>query len=254
MIPNSRATFKDYCLRSLGAPVLEINVADEQTEDRIDEALQYYQMFHMDSVDRMVLTHVLTETDITNGYLTLVAPVISVIKVFLDEANSLTQGDFASDLWQYQSAVFGELGFTSTSGSCNYQLSDYAISMQNLSNIDMVLANYPTIRYSMHSNKLFIEDDISRFKVGSNLGYEAYVAINPTAFVSVWNDMWLKSFSIALIGRQWGDNLSKFQQVELPGGITLNGDAIYDKYNTRITELKEEMETTYSFPPDFMIG
>jgi len=252
MNPTSKATFITYCLQSLGSPVIDINVATEQIDDRVDEALQLFQLFHMSSVDRMILTHTITQTDIDNGYLTIPEPVMSITKVFWD-GNGTIIGDFASGLWQYQADVFGKLGFTSSGGSSN-TLTDYVISMQNLSNINYVLGNNPTIEYSQHSNRLFIHDDLTLLKIDQVLAYEAFVIIDPVVYTDIWNDVWLKDYATALIGRQWGENLSKFQQVELPGGMILNGDSIYDRYNERVKDLKDDLDNRYSFPADFMIG
>lgn len=248
-IPNTKATFIDYVLRSLGFPVIEINVAPEQIDDRVDEAMQYFHMFHMDAMDRVFLSHQITADDISNGYITIAEPVVAIINIIWN-AGALST-DFASGAWQYQADVFGKLGFKSCSDT---SLSDYVISMTTLSNVDAILGNHPRIQYSMHSNKLYIDGDWSRFSIGDYIVYEAYIQIDPDEHVDVWNDMWLKEYAIALVGRQWGSNLQKFQQVELPGGITLNGDAIYDQYNTRIETLREEMDNKYSYPPDMMIG
>lgn len=249
-IPTSKITFKDYCLRALGFPVIEINVADEQVDDRIDEAIQYYHLFHMDAVDRMILTHVITDDDLTNKYLTIIEPVMTITRVIWG-GSGITTGDFASDQWQYQADIFGSLGFKSCA---NNSLSDYAISMSHLSDVGYLLNNMPTVQYSSHSNRLYIDDDWSKFAAGDTIAYEAYVKLDPDTHTDVWNDIWLKDYAIALIGRQWGENLSKFSQVELPGGIILNGDSIYEKYDARIIALKEEMELKYEYPADFVMG
>lgn len=252
-VPTTKEAFKEYCLRSLGKPVIEINVADTQTDDRIDEAIQYYQLFHMDAVDRMLMTHTITQDDLDNEYLTIPEPVMTVTRMIWGGAG-ITTGDFASDAWQFQANIFAGLGFSSGVCRSSTPLSDYAISMQNLSNASYLLNNYPTVQYSSHSNRLFIEDDWSRWSLGDTLAYEAYVIIDPTVHIDIWNDVWLKEYATALIGRQWGRNLQKFQQVELPGGIVLDGDGIFNQYNEEITKLKEEMELRYEFPPDFDVG
>jgi hypothetical protein len=225
-------------------------VATEQTDDRVDEALQYYQLFHMDAVDRMLLTHTIIQDDIDNGYLTIIEPVMTVTKVIWT-GTGITTGDFASDQWQYQANIFGSLGFKSCT---NTSLSDYAISMSHLSDVNYLLNNMPTVQYSSHSNRLYIDDDWSNRAVDEVIAYEAYVKLDPDTHNDVWNDVWLKDYGTALIGRQWGRNLQKFQQVELPGGIILNGDDIFNQYNDEIIRLKEEMELKFEFPPDFSIG
>lgn len=251
-IPNTRETFKSYILRSLGSPVIEINVADEQMEDRIDEAIQLYHLFHMDAVDRMILTHTIIQDDIDNKYIEIGEPVMSIINVIWNYG-SFTGGDFASGLWQYQADMFNSLGFKSTCSNGS-SLSGYAISMQHLANMESIMANKPTVQYSMHSNRLYIDDDWSKFSVGDSIAYEAYVKLDPSVYSDVWNDVWLKEYAIALAGIQWGRNLQKFQQVELPGGIVLNGDEIFNQYNDERIRLKEELELRYEYPPDMDIG
>lgn len=249
-IPTTRTEFKDYCLRKLGYPVIEINVADTQIDDRIDEALQLFQMFHGEAVERVFMTHTLTEQERTQKYITIVEPVISILRVLWAGAG-VNSGDFASGLWQYKFDVFSSYGFK---GPGYADLSGYYISMSHLSDINMTLGNYPRINYKMHSNKLFIDDDWSNFDVGGDFMYEAYVAIDPDTYTNVWNDVWLKDYGTALIGRQWGENLQKFEQVELPGGIILNGTVIYDKFNERIAKLEEDLDNRWSEPADFMVG
>lgn len=249
-IPTTRASYITYCLQALGSPVLEINVADEQIDDRVDQGIEYFHLFHMDAVDRMILMHTLTQDDIDNGWITIEEPVMSIVQVIWDHLGFVT-GDKMSSSWQYANSMIGGLGFTA---SCsNVSLSDYAISKQNLSNMDYMLGNYPTIEYSMHSNRLHIYGEFD-YEVGDIIAYEAFVKLDANQYPNVWNDYWLKEYGTALIGRQWGVNLQKFQQVELPGGITLNGDAIYDQYNERVKELETEMDERWSYPADFMVG
>lgn len=247
--PTTRLAFKDYCLRKLGHPVIEINVASDQIEDRIDSALQMFQLFHMDAVERVFVAHTVTATDLTNGYLTLETPVISVTRIIFGAG--LGSENFATDIWQYQYDVFYELGFSKSSTT---GMSDYYVRMSNLGLIEDIIANYPTVHHSMHGNKIFMDDDWSNVTEGSTIIYEAYMALDPLTYTSIWNDMWLKKYATALIGVQWGANLQKFQEVQLPGGIVLNGDAIYNQYHEEMIRLEEELRSTYEYPVDFMIG
>jgi hypothetical protein len=249
-IPTSRTTFIDYCLRSLGAPVIEINVADEQVSDRVDDSLELFSLFHMDASERVFMTHTFTAQDLANSYITLTPPILSVISVVFP--GSGLASNWASGVWQYQADVFADLGFSS--GAYKSELSDYVIRMSSLGNLSQTLANLPRIQHVMHAGKLLIDDNWAQFKIGDVLMMECYIALDPETYESVWNDKWLKDYATALIGRQWGQNLQKYQGVELPGGITLNGDAIYTQYDTRIKELEEDLETRYSFPPDFFMG
>jgi len=250
-IPTTRTEFKEYVLRALGAPVIEINVADEQVEDRVDEALLLFSLYHMDAVERVFLTYTLTANDMSNGYLTLSTPVISVINAYYPYGGFNT-GNWASGIWQYQADVFADMGFTSTAKSTG--LSDYVIRMSNLSLISDVLGNYPRIQHVMHANRLYIDDNWSQFSVGSVILLETYIALDPETHESVWNDKWLKSYATALVGRQWGANIQKFQSIEILGGLSLNGDAIYNQYNDMVKALEEELDNRYSLPIDFFLA
>lgn len=251
-IPTTKAEFAEYCLRKLGKPVIEINVDATQIDDRIDEAVQLFQMFHMDAVERVFLGHVVTEDDVANGYLTLDAPVISVTKIVFS-GSGFGSANFATNVWQFQYDAFYEMGFTSTGGAST-SMSDYIMRMSHLKMVEGIIASYPTIHHSMHGNKIYIDDDWSKLPVGASVVYEAYIALDPSVYTSIWSDIWLTSYTVALIGRQWGENLSKFQEVQLPGGITLNGDAIYEKFDARLKELMEDLDTRWSYPPDFFVG
>lgn len=250
-IPTTRQTFIDYCLRKLGYPVIEINIAPDQLDDRVDEALQLFQLFHMDSVERVFIAHTVTQNDLDAGYLTLVDQVLSVTKAIFPGSGFGT-ANFATNIWQYQYDVFYELGFSSSGVSTG--LSDYIVRMSNLRMIEGIIANHPTVHHSMHSNKLFIDDDWANINVDDIIMYEAYMAIDPDEHISVWNDIWLKDYATSLIGRQWASNLQKFQEVQLPGGITLNGDNLYTQFQDRITKLEEELDLKYSYPVDFFVG
>ena len=247
-LPTTREQYKSYCLRALGAPVIEINVADEQVEDRADEALSLFALYHMDAVERVFLSHTMTQTDLTNGYLTLASPVISVINLYTP-SDGINSGNWASHIWQYQADVFADMGFTSTGRTVG--LHDYVIRMSNLSMISDVLGNFPRIQHVMHANRLYIDDNWSQFVVGSVVLLECYIALDPETHDHVWQDKWLLEYGTALIGRQWGQNMSKFQSVELIGGLSLNGDAMYEKINSRVQELEEELDNKYSYPVDF---
>lgn len=250
-LPTSRTLFKNYCLRALGAPVIQINVADEQIEDRVDEALSLFFLYHMDAVERVFLSHTFTASDITNGYITLATPVMSVLNVYYPESG-LSTNNWASGVWQYQSEVFADMGFTSTGRTIGLQ--DYVIRMSNLSLVSDVLGNYPRIQHVMHANRLYIDDNWAQFSEGSKILMECYIALDPETHESIWSDKWLLEYGTALIGRQWGSVLQKFASVELGAGLVLNGDNIYNQYNERVKELEEELDSRYTYPLDFFMA
>ncbi len=250
MAVSSKSKFAEYCLRALGSDLIEINVSVDQVNDRIDDAIQMFQLCHFESVEKTFFPYVITAEDITNEYLTILPPIMSVVSVL----NFSTYGEqFGTDLWHMKADMYGSLGFGSGSAGSGI-LSDYVQKMTKLSEYNDILSGAPRSRFYQYTGHLHIDDDISALTVGDILLLEVYSVIDPVKYNKIWDDVWLKEYGIALIGRQWGANLQKFQQVELPGGITLNGDAIYDQYNTKVTELKDELETKYTYPPEFIVA
>lgn len=248
-IPINKTQFGDYCLRSLGAGVVEINVSPEQIDDRIDEALEYFHMFHIDGLDRVFIPYTVTQTDIDNNFITITEPVLSIINVF-SNVGGLTDTNWASGMWQYKYDVFSGLNF----GGGTAGIDSYILSMQYLNTLDVTIGVQPRFQYSPHSNKLYIDHDWTNFNAGDIIAYEAYIVIDPEEFPNVWNDYWLKKYATALIGEQWGKNLQKFENVELPGGITLNGTELQQQYSEKVTQLEEDLELKFVAPPDFFCG
>jgi hypothetical protein len=249
-IPVNKTEFGEYCLRKLGGGVVEINVTDAQVDDRIDEALEYFHMFHVDGLDRVFIPYTITQSDIDNKYITIQEPVLAIINVF-SNVSGLTGTNWASGMWQYKYDIFSNINFGSGK---SYGIGDYILSMQYLNTMDVTVGVKPRFQYSPHSNKLYVDHDWSNYSVGDTIAYEAYIVIDPDEYPNVWNDIWLKKYAVALIGEQWGSNLQKFQNVELPGGITLNGDELRNQYAEEKVRLEEELEDKFVAPPDFFVG
>lgn len=246
--PNSRQTLIEYCLRSLGEPVLEVNVDEDQVNDRIDEALQFYQEYHSDAIIRTYHKYQLTAEDITNRYITLPNAITVVQSIFplQDENSSVNMFDAR---YQLMLNDMYNLGFTGN-------ISNYVQMQEYLTTIDMVLHGNPQVRFSRHMNRLYIDMDWTSayVKPGKYIIVDAYRIIDPDTSVSIYNDMFLKKYATALIKRQWGQNLIKFDNMILPGGVTLNGRQIYDDALNDISQIETDMQLRYEFPPDFMIG
>ena len=246
--PTSRDQFTDYCLRKLGAPVVEINVDDDQVSDRIDEALQYYNEYHYDGVERIYLKHQVTSNDINNGYLPLTDLIIGVRNIFPISGDNVTGSDGLFNL-QYQLRLNDLYDLT------NVSLVYYNTVRNYLAELDLMLNGTKPLRFNKHQNRLYIDMDwTTDVQVGQFVIVDCYRALDPQTWADVWNDMWLKRYATALIKKQWATNIKKFSGLQLPGGVTLDGDKLYEEASDELKELEDQMQTNYSLPPDFMIG
>jgi hypothetical protein len=248
--PNSRVTLIDYCKRRLGDPVIEINVDEDQLEDRIDEALQYYQEYHSDATVRTYLKHLVTSTDVTNEYITLSSDILFVSKLF--PLSSSFNSSFNFFDIKYQMMLNDIADLQNFAGDLAY----YEQMQQYLSLLDIKLNGSPQVQFSRKQNRLYVFGDFSDsdIKAGEYIVAEVYQIVDPSTHTSIFNDMWLKEYTTALIKQQWGANLIKFEGMQLPGGVILNGRQIYDDATTDIDKLRETIRSEHEFPPDFFVG
>lgn len=243
---TSRAQFKDYCLRRLGFPVIDINVDDDQVEDRIDDALLYWQDYHFDGLQKTYYIHPLTQEDVDNKYLNLsgvrdssnnVTEVVGVTRVFPMSDSQASMNMF--DL-RYQLRLNELYDFTSAS------YVNYTLTNQHLRSLEIMFTGEIPVRFQRHMQKLFIDWGWgSNAPVGQVAIIECYTTVNPDYYGRVWNDRWLKEYASELIKKQWGSNLKKFGGMQLPGGVVLNGDQIYKDAELEIRRLEEDMEKNY---------
>ena len=267
--PSTRETLKQYALRALGKPVIEINVDDDQLEDRLDEALQYYAQYHYDGIRRTYLKYKLTsqdkdrlkastpssETPTQNGVTTtwyesnnfLVVPetVISVINIFpfSDKAN-MNLFDV-----RYQLRLNDLYDFASTS------IINYDMVLRHLDFLDQILVGMKPIRFQQHDNRLYIDMDwVNDLEIDEYLIIDCYRKLDPATFTDVFNDQWLKRYTTALFKKQWGANLSKFDGVVMLGGVKLNGEKIFTDAQTDIEKLEKEIRDSFEIAPAFMVG
>ena len=244
--PTSRATLKEYALRRLGAPVIEINVDDAQLEDRIDDALQFFAEYHFDGVEKTYLKHVVTQDDIDNGYITVDDSVISVTKLFQFSEGTINLFDV-----RYQMALNDFYGLRNP----NQSMVQYDITKRHLSLIQDILSPEKSIRFSRVTNRLKVDMDWSEeVTVGDYLVAEAYAVLDPETFTEIYNDRLLKRYVTELFRRQWGSNLSKFEGIQLPGGVSFNGREIMERAQVEIDKIEENVQLMYELPPDFMVG
>lgn len=247
--PTSRQTLIDWCKRRLGDPVIEINVDDDQLEDRVDESLQYYQEFHSDATYRAYLKHQITADDVANESVPVSSNVLFVSRVFNLVDNTSARNFF--DI-KYQMHLNDIADLHSYIGDLAY----YEQMQQYLSLLDMRLNGSVQSSFSRKQNRIHLYGDWGDgdLKVGDYIIAETYQLIDPSTYVSVYNDMWLKEYTTALIKQQWGANLIKFEGMQLPGGVMLNGRQLFDDATADIERLREKIRMDHELPPDFFVG
>jgi hypothetical protein len=278
--PASRTDLINYCKRQLGAPVLEINIADEQVDDLVDDALQYFHERHFDGVEQTYLKYKITQADIDKGrgrggdnivgivtttaeatiagtattfsyeensnYLQVPPAVIGINKIFrFDGSNTVTNNMFSV---KYQLFLNDIYTFSSM------EILTYAMTKRYLEDIDFLLTTEKQIRFNQRQDRLYLDLDWGSVKVDDYIIIDCYRLLDPNDFARVYNDSFLKRYLTALMKRQWGQNLIKFQGVKLPGGIELNGRQIYDDAEKDLEIIREQMSNTYELPPLDMIG
>lgn len=280
--PSSRSELADYCRRQLGAPVLEINVADEQVDDIIDDAVQFFQERHFDGVSQTYLKYRITQDDIDRGrasmasgkkqtgittttatadiagtdvtfsyyensnFLQIPPSVIGVTKIYhFDGTNTMTNNMFSV---KYQMFLNDIYYWGST------ELLTYAMTKTYLEDINFLLTTEKQIRFNKRMDRLYLDIDWDSVSKDDWLIIDCFSQLNPDDYGRVWNDSFLKKYTTALLKRQWGQNLLKFQGVKLPGGVELNGRQIYDDAEKDLEIIREQMSNTYELPPLDMIG
>jgi len=245
-VPNSRDQFKEYCLRKLGKPVIEINVDDDQVDDRVDEALKKYYDFHFDGSDKIYYKHQVTETDKVNKYITMPENILGVVNLFPISDPSVRSDDIFNI--RYQIALNDLYTLTSVS------MVPYYMVMEHLALIQELLVGKQPIRYNRHKDRLYVDMDWNNINVGEYLLVEAYEIVDPDVWTDAWGDNWLQKYCTELIKKQWGSNLTKFTGMQLPGGIQFNGEKIYDDAVAEIAKLEENLIGSYSLPVMDMVG
>jgi len=273
--PSTRQELVDYCLRRLGAPVLEINVDDDQIDDLVDDALQYFHERHFDGVERMYLKYQITQDDInrgkganTNGvgvvtttavsntnttfnfyessnYIQVPDSVIGIEKIFKFDTSSISGGMFSI---KYQLFLNDLYHFNSIN------LLQYAMTKSYLEDIDFLLTTDKQVRFNKRQNRLYLDIDWGAQNVGKFIVIDCYRILDPNDFTKVYNDSFIKKYLTALIKKQWGQNLIKFRGVKLPGGIELNGRELYDDAEKELDAIKQSMILEYELPPYDFIG
>jgi hypothetical protein len=273
--PSSRQQLIDYCKRQLGAPVLQINIADSQVDDIIDTAIQYYQEYHYDGIEKMYLKHEFTAEDVVRfndtdeftstddpdgsvwenrkNFIEVPDHVIGIERVF-----GVTSNLSSNEMWGLSNQYFLLDIFSFSSGYTfgNFDMSYYYMIKQYFETLDMVVnvGGLVQYRFNKRQDRLYLDIDRKRIIEGRYLVIECYRALDPQAWNQIWNDSFVKRYATALMKRQWGQNLIKYNNVQLPGGITLNGRQIWEDGDAEVKDLEARMLTDYSLPPMDMIG
>ena len=282
--PASREELTNYCLRQLGEPVVEINVADEQIEDLIDDGIQYFQERHFDGVERMYLKYKLTEDDINRGQatnetgssntlgITTTSGISTTVSGMSDMTNSFYE---TSNFIQVPDSVIGvekifKFDSSTISGgmfSIKYQLFlndlyqfnsidllQYSMVKTYLEDIDFLLTTDKQVRFNKRQGRLYLDMDWGSETKDTYLIIDCYRILDPNTFTGVYNDSFLKKYVTALIKRQWGQNLLKFRGTRLPGGVELNGRELYEDAERELEDIKQRMTQEYELPPYDFIG
>ena len=242
--PTNRQEFIEYILRKIGAPVIQINVSEEQVEDRVDEAVSFWRDYHYNGSQLIYLKHQITQQDKDQGYIKLPERLLGISKIFdLDTSISTGTGIFNVN-YQF---VLNNLNDIS-----GYSIQNYWMSMSHIEFMQEWLVGKPMVRYNKHVNKLFIDVDSSSWNVGSYIIVEAYDIIDPDAYSDVWSDRWLQNYASVLVREQWGLNLTKFTNMQLVGGVSFNGDQILQEARAEREKMEEEainnlQPLTYNF-------
>lgn len=246
-VPTNRQEFKEYCLRKLGKPVNDINVDDDQVEDRIDECLRYYWDYHFDGSEKVYYKHQIVQQDKINKYITLPENIIGAIRVF-SIADPMVRSDDLFNI-RYQIALNDLYSLTSVS------MVPYYMTMEHLSLITEMLVGQQPIRFNRHMNRCYIDMDWgSKVNVGEYLVIEAYEVVDPEIYTQVWSDRWLQNYTTAKLKYQWGSNLTKFTGVKLLGGVEFNGEKILNDAANEIEKMEAEMLSSYSLPVSDLYG
>lgn len=244
--PTNRVEFKEYCLRALGKPVIEINVDEDQVDDRVDEALKYYWDYHFDGTEKIYYKHEVTANNKVDKYITIPENIIGVVHLFPIGDPSIRSDDLFNI--RYQIALNDLYTLTSVS------LVPYYMAMQHLAVIQELLVGKQPIRYNRNRNILHIDMDWNNVNPGEFLLVEAYQVVDPDVYTDVWKDRWLLRYATCLIKQQWGNNLIKFSGMQLPGGVQFNGEKILNDAVEERAKLEDEMINSYSLPVMDMIG
>lgn len=245
LLPTNKDDVIDYALRKLGAPVLEINVDMDQVEERVDEAFQYFQDFHFEATERIILRHQIDANDITNKSISVPETVQAIFQVFVAPLGSGSSNMFSMDYHMRVQSLNDIRG----GNWIGYQMAQAHLSM-----IRYMMQGNISFRFSRYKHELNIDANWSQIDVGQWIVVEAQGFIDPEEYQGLWSDKMFLKLATAYVKQQWGNNMKKFSGMQLPGGIDMNGQQIYDEATAEIEKLEEEIKNIYSVPAAMFIG
>lgn len=230
----SRQGLKDYCLRRLGYPVIDINVDDAQVEDRIDDALQKYRDYHYEGTEHVYYKILVSAADLVNKYFTLPESMIGVVRILNIDASFSSSNLFNTRYQMYLNDIYN-------GSMSSIDISEYVSTMRHIETLEQMFSGIKPIRFQRHQNILNVDLDWTTLTAGNYIIVDGYKIIDPETYTDIYNDAWVKKYATALIKRQWGSNLSKFEGMQLPGGVTFNGKVIYEEADTEIMKMEDEI-------------
>lgn len=250
--PTTKEELKDYCLRRLGFPVVDINVDDDQLDDRIDDAIQIYQEYHYDGTEQVYLGYQVTAGDIANTQITLPDSVIGVSRVLpIGSTTTSSTGSGNFNIFDMNYQIRLNDFYNLSASSYTY----YVIARQHLEMLNQIITGEAQYEFNKKTHNLHIFVNWGgRVQPGEYLVMETTQIVDPAVYSAIFNDSFLKEFTTQLFKKQWGENLKKYGNYVLPGGITINGQQIYDEAVLEIARLEEKLRDTYEQPPQFMVG
>lgn len=245
---TSRAEFTEYCLRKLGKPVIRINVAPEQVDDRIDDAIQAWNDKHYDGSEKAWIGYALTQEDILAGYITLPDDIMTVDQIVPMSTIYKENGSDSLFSYRYQFMMQNMSPFQPL------DMLNYYMTMVNLQEVNDMVNTTERFEFTKHKSKLIIYRGMESSKVGEVLTFHVFKKIIPDVVPGAWNDKWLKRYATALIKQNFGQNMKKHGEIQLLGGVSVNGQQIFDEATQEISDLEEELRSTYEEPIDFCLG
>jgi hypothetical protein len=244
--PANKEELKEFCLRQLGYPVIQINVDDEQVNDAVELAFEYWNEFHFNGTERTYVKHQVTSQDKANRYITVSDSLIGATRVFKVGQNKMAMNMFdlryqlrLNDLWDLSSTSYV----------------NYSLTMQHLATLDLIFTGETPIRFNRLTDKLYIDWDWDTDVAEAEwIVVEGFIITDPNTYTQVWNDRMLKKLATSYVKKQWGTNMSKFDKMQLPGGVTMRGVDIYNEAVNDIEKTEQEIRNVYEAPPSFLVG
>jgi len=251
-LPASREQFKDYCLRKLGFPVIDINIDDDQIEDRIDDALIKFREFHFDGTEEVYLAVQVTAADQANGYVTLSDSIIGVDRVLPITGSSISsQGTNGFNIFDINYQIRLNDFYNLLSSSYTY----YVIAREHLAMLDMIVTGEIPFTFNRRTNRVYLQMDWEgRLNANDYIVFQTRKVVSAQDYNGIWNDPWFKKYAACLIKLQWGTNLTKYTNYTLPGGLVVNGEKIYNDALLEKEKLEEDLRDTYELPPSMQVG